>query len=144
MKRCNSCRTKAEAEADICPVCGIDQTRQRKDLTDEEKRIRRAARNIRFVAMLHLILAGILIMAMPELENRGAIAAIAMINLILAIGLIRFDYRAYKLAAVCYFGYGMVNVITVQLMQIPLVLLLLYVIGNKTAKAIFERRLPEA
>jgi len=93
--------------------------------------------------MLHLLLAGILIMAMPELEKRGAVAVIAIINLILAIGLIRFDYRAYKLAAVCYFGYGMVNVITVQLMQIPLVLLLLYVIGNKTAKAIFERRLPE-
>jgi len=143
MKRCNSCRTRAETVADICPVCGIDQTKRRKDLTDSEKRIRRAARNIRSVAMLHLILAGILIMAMPELAKRGAIAVIAVINLVLAIGLIRFDYRAYKMAAVCYFGYGMVNVITVQLVQIPLVLLLLYIIGNKTAKALFERRLPE-
>ncbi len=143
MKRCNSCRARAEATADICPVCGIDQTKARRDLTETEKRIRRAARNIRFVAMLHLLIAGIVIMMMPEFNGRFSIALIAIINLILAIGLIRFDYRAYKFAVVCYFGYGMVSVIAVQLVQLPLVLLLLYIIGNKTAKAIFERRLPE-
>ena len=143
MNRCKSCRTKADAEADICPVCGIDQHKDRKDLTVKEKRIRRAARNIRFVAMLHLILAGILIMRLPEEQQRVGIGVIALINAILAIGLIRFDLRAYKFAAVCYFGYGMVSVISVQLLHLPLILLLLFVVGNRTAKALFERRLPE-
>lgn len=143
MKRCKSCRTRAEAVADICPVCGIDQDKARKELTEEEKRIRRAALNIRFVAMLHLIGAGICIMVLPEVEHRFALGTVAVINFIIAIGLIRYDYRAYKLAVVCYFAIGMVNVISVNLMALPVILLLLYVVGNKTAKAIFERRYPE-
>ena len=144
MKQCKSCLGRAEAIADICPVCGIDQDKARKDLTKKEKRIRRAARNIRFVAMLHLIGGGICIMILPEVGMQVALAAFAIINLALAIGLIRYDYRAYKIAVVIYFALGIVNTITVNLFAIPVALLLLYVVGNRNAKAIFERQLPES
>ena len=45
---------------------------------------------------------------------------------------------------VVYFALGIVNTITVNLLAIPVALLLLYVVGNSNAKAIFERRLPES
>ncbi len=143
MKRCKSCRTLAEAPAGICPVCGLDQDKTHRELTAVEKRVRRAALNIRFVAMLHLILTGVLIMRLPESDQRFGLGVIAIINLILAIGLIRYDYRAYRFAVVCYFGFGIVQTIAVNLKWIPLALILIYVVGNRTAKAIFERRLPE-
>lgn len=143
MKQCKSCLTRAEALADICPVCGIDQDKLRKDLTKEEKHIRTAARSIRYAAMLHLIGGGICIMILPEVAMQIALAAFAIINLTLAVGLIRYDYRAYKAAVVFYFALGIVNTITVNLLAIPLALLLLYVVGNRRAKAVFERRLPE-
>jgi len=73
-----------------------------------------------------------------------ALAAFAIVHFALAIGLIRYDYRAYKVAVVIYFALGIVNTITVNLLAIPVALLLLYVVGNRNAKAIFERRLPES
>lgn len=144
MKQCRSCLTRAESIADICPVCGIDQDKLRKDLTKREHRTRRAARKIRCVAMLHLIGGGICIMILPEVGMQVALAAFAIINLVLAIGLIRYDYRAYKTAVVFYFTLGIVNTITVNLVAIPVILLLLYIVGNRHSKAIFERRLPES
>lgn len=143
MKKCRSCLAKAEATGGICRVCGIDQDKLRKDLTKREKQIHGAARNIRFLAMLHLIGGGICIMILPEIRMQAAVAAFAITNFALAIGLIHYDYRAYKVAVVLYFALGIVNTITVNLPAIPFVLLLLYVVGNRNAKAIFERRLPE-
>ena len=87
MKQCKSCLARAEAPADICPVCGIDQDKRHRDLTKEEKRIRTAARSIRCAAMLHLIGGGICIMILPEIRMQAALAAFAIINLALAIGL---------------------------------------------------------
>ena len=144
MKQCKSCLARAEAIADICPVCGIDQDKLRKDLTKREKRMRIAARMIRCAAMLHLIGGGLCIMILPEVRMQVALAVFAIINLALAIGLIRYDYRAYKVAVVIYFALGIVNTITVNLLAIPVALLLLYIVGNSNAKAIFERRLPES
>lgn len=144
MKQCRSCLARAEALTGMCPVCGINQDKRRKDLNKMDKRIRRAARNIRCVAMLHLIGGGTCIMLLPEVGMQMALAAFAIINFVLAIGLIHYDYRAYKIAVVAYFALGIVNIITVNLFAIPVVLLLLYVVGNRNAKAIFERRLPES
>jgi len=143
MKRCRSCRTPAEAPDGRCAVCGITPDKAPGDLTPEEKRIRRAAHNIRFLAMLHLILAGVLIMQLTESDQRFGLGVIAVINMVLAIGLIRYDYRAYRLAVVCYFGFGIVQTISVNLIWIPLALTMIYVIGNKTARDLFERRLRE-
>ena len=65
---------------------------------------------------------------------------LAAINLILAFGLSRYAFWAYRLATVYYFLIGIVNIISVQLPGILLLLTLLYLVGNGTAKAIFERR----
>jgi hypothetical protein len=83
-------------------------------------------------------------MALAEIRKPVVATVLLVVNLILAVGLVRYDFRAYRLAVVCYFGIGMVNVISVNLPAIPLILLLLYVIGNRTAKAVFERQLSEA
>jgi hypothetical protein len=136
--------TRAETDTGLCPVCGIDQDKARHDLSQTERRVRRAARSIRFAAMLHLILTGVLILQLPEAEQRFGLGVVAVINLILAIGLIHYDYRAYRFAVVCYFGFGIVQTIAVNLIGIPLALVLIYVVGNRTAKAIFERRASEA
>jgi len=95
------------------------------------------------VAMLHLLLAGILILMLPELPNPVAIVILSIINLILAIGLIRFTFGGYRTAVTVYFLVGIVFTITVQIPMIFVALLLLYFVGNGTAKAIFERRASE-
>ena len=106
------------------------------------------AHGIRGVALCHLIVAAMAIMMLPELPAPAAIAALAVINLFLAYGLARYSLVAYKAATVYYFLMGMVNVISIQrgaihLGGIAMALAALYFVGNGTAKAIFERRLPE-
>ena len=149
MKQCKSCLARAEALADICPVCGIDQEKRHRDLTKREKQIRTAARGIRLLAMSHLIIAAIAVLMMPEFPVPAAIAVLAVINCFLAYGLVRYSLAAYKAATVYYFLIGIVNVISIQrgivhLGGIALVLIALYLVGNGTSKAIFDRRLPES
>jgi hypothetical protein len=60
----------------------------------------------------------------------------------------RFGFGAYKAATIYYFFIGMVNVISIQqgienLAGILLALIGLYLVGNKTSKAIFDRRANE-
>lgn len=148
MNRCRSCRSWVMPETATCPVCGNDPDAAGKELSSTERRVRRAARGIRITAMFHLTGAGLGYAMLPKIAHPYATLVISTISLILAVGLIRFDYRAYKLAVVCYFAYGMVNVISIQygavhLAGIALALITIYLVGNKNAKAIFERRLPE-
>ena len=74
---------------------------------------------------------------------------LALINASIAFGLSRYSLWAYKGAVIYYFLIGMVNVISIQhgeihALGILMALVALYLVGNGTAKAIFERRLPEA
>lgn len=70
------------------------------------------------------------------------IAVLVVINATLAIGLSRYSLWAYRLAVTFYFLIGIVNVISVNLGGILVALIALYLVGNATAKALFERRLP--
>ena len=149
MTRCKSCLTKAEPLNGLCPVCGIDQNKKYGLLDPGEKKVRFHARSIRIVAMFHLLLAAMAILVMPEFSAPLAIAIFAVINASIAYGLVRYSLVAYKAATVYYFLIGMVNVLSIQqgsahLGGIALALVGLYLIGNGTSKAIFERRLPEA
>ncbi len=67
------------------------------------------------------------------------IVVLSAINLALAYGLSRYTFWAYKLATVFYFLIGIANIISVQLLAILITMILLYLVGNGTAKAIFER-----
>jgi hypothetical protein len=73
---------------------------------------------------------------------------LAFINFLLALGLARYGFGAYKAATIYYFFLGMVHVISIQhgvenLAGIALSLLGLYLVGNKTSKAIFDRNTAE-
>jgi hypothetical protein len=80
---------------------------------------------------------------LPEFHEPTALLVLTAINAILAIGLIRFAFWAYRLAIAVYFLLGIVFIISVAIPWALVVLLLLYLVGNGTAKAIFERRAHE-
>ncbi len=154
MTRCNSCFTKTSAKHSYCPVCGIVPNKKKADLSPAEKKVRYAARCILGVSVLHLIglvlCFYILFVVNPAARAGGKlvfsppiISTLAAFNLILAIGLSRYAFWAYKMATAYYFLLGIVNVISVQIPGILLVLILLYFVGNRTAKAIFERQGPQ-
>jgi hypothetical protein len=147
--RCRHCLTKAEPQNSICPVCGLVPGKRFRNLTHTEKRVWLHVRGIRVVAMCHLIGAIMGILMMPGFAVPFAIVMFSIINLLLAYGLIRYSLLAYKLATAYYFLVGMVMVISIQqgigpLLGILLALTALYLVGNRTAKAVFERRVPEA
>lgn len=141
MNRCKHCLAQAAPQADCCPICGIEQDKSKSSLTPDEKKVRYHARTIRIIAMLHLIGAAVGVMVALSYTNLAMAAGVlVLINLALAIGLSRFAFWAYRLATVYYFLIGMVNVVSVNIPGILVILILLYGIGNGTAKGIFERR----
>jgi hypothetical protein len=143
MKHCRQCLASEEQSGGLCPVCGIRQDKPRGDLSPDEKKVRRHARAIRIVAMLHLVGVGLgALIPFYYPVPIVAVAVLIIINLIMAVGLSRYAFWAYKMATVYYFLVGMVNVISVDIQGVLMILILLYAIGNGTAKAIFERRLP--
>lgn len=148
MPRCKHCLTKAEPENGLCRVCGIVQDKNKAALSPEEKKVRFYARGIRAAAMFHLIGSGAGIIMVTTGMAPAMLLLLAFINLLLALGLDRFAMEAYKSATIYYFFIGMVNVISIQhgvenLAGIVLALVGLYLIGNKTSKAIFDRRAKE-
>ena len=143
MKYCRHCLANEVPIDGLCPVCGIRQDKTKGGLTPEEKKIRRHARAIRIVAMLHLIGAGLgILIPFYYPVPIAAVTVLVLISLVLAAGLSRYALWAYKMATVYYFLIGMVNVISVDIPGVLMILILLYAVGNGTAKAIFERRLP--
>lgn len=141
MNRCRHCLTKAEPKSGHCPVCGIQRDKRKRELLPDEKLVRNRARALRGVAMLHLIGVGVgLIVPFYYPVPIFAALTLAVINLTLAIGLSRYAFWAYRMATVYYFLIGMVNIVSVNLPGILMILILLYFVGNGTAKAIFERR----
>ena len=148
MTRCKHCRTKAEPRNGRCPACGIVPDKPKADLSPAERKVRFHARGIRLAAMFHLVGAGAGLIIAPFFPAPLAMAVLVCVNLLLAFGLARYSLIAYKAATVYYFLIGMVNVISIQhgvihLGGIAMALLGLYLVGNGTAKAVFERRLPE-
>ena len=145
MIRCRHCLAKAEPRNGRCSLCGILHEQKGRTLSPDEKKVRFHARCIRVVAMFHLLAAALSLLLMPDFPSPTAFAVLIAVNLFLAFGLARYSLIAYKAATSYYFLIGMVNVISIQqgiehLAGIALVLIALYLVGNSTAKAIFERR----
>jgi hypothetical protein len=148
MTQCKYCRAAAPLRNGRCTVCGISADKTPAALSPAEKKVRFHARAIRLVAMLHLITAGAALLLMSGFPEKIPLLILAGINAGLAIGLSRFSLWAYKGTTVFYFFMGMVGVISIQkgavyLGWIILSLVGLYLIGNGTSKAIFDRNLPE-
>ncbi len=142
MNRCRHCLAKAEPRDGRCPVCGIAGDKAVRELSPVERRVRLHARAIRVLAMAHLVGAAYLLMLLPVFPSPAALAVLAAINAALAFGLASYSFWFYRAATVVYFLAGMVNVVSVNLLEIFLVLVALYVVGNRNAKALFERRGP--
>jgi hypothetical protein len=145
MKRCKHCKAKAEFVNNRCPCCGIEEGKNATDLTKAEKKSRFHAHGIRLVALTHIFAAAIILFQMPEFPNPAVIAVLVVVNFVLAYGLMRYSFVAYKAAVVYYFVIGMVNTVSIQrgpehLGGLLLCLLALYLVGNRNSKAIFERR----
>jgi hypothetical protein len=148
MNRCKQCYSKAETRNELCSVCGIDPEKKKDELSAEEKKARFHAHGILLVAVCHLIGAVCGLILAFQFPSPAPMFLLAAINVALGLGLARYSLWAYKGATVYYFLIGMVNVISIQqgpvhLAGIALALIALYLIGNGTSKAIFERRLPE-
>ncbi|WP_372808905.1 hypothetical protein [Pontiella sp.] len=146
MMRCKHCWTKADPQNGQCPVCGIVPDKPNGDLSAAEKKAQRYARAILLLAGLHALGALAVLVAfinMPGSILGRACALLAAISATLAVGFLRYALWAYRLAVVLYFLLGMVNVISINLGGILVSLIALYLVGNGTSKAIFERRLPE-
>lgn len=148
MKRCRHCLSKAEIRNGLCSVCGIDPGKKGTELSAGEKKVRFHARAILVVAICHLIGAVCGLILASQFPSPAPMIILAAINIALSLGLFRYSLWAYKGATVYYFLIGMVNVISIQagpihLAGIALALLALYLVGNGTSKAIFERSLPE-
>ncbi|MDF7801404.1 hypothetical protein P4C99_18145 [Pontiellaceae bacterium B1224] len=146
--RCRQCYSKAEIRNGLCSVCGIDPGKKRSELSAEEKKARFHARGILLVALCHWIGAVCGLILASHFPSPVPMIMLAAINIALGLGLARYSLWAYKGATVYYFLIGMVNVISIQagpihLAGIALALIALYLVGNGTSKAIFERRLPE-
>jgi hypothetical protein len=151
MKRCHSCLTKAEPEHGKCPVCGIGPDAKKAELSPDEKRVRYFARCILGVAAIHLIGLALCLYVLLVLNPKAAatggfvftpsiLITLSLINLALVFGLARYAFWAYRLATVYYFLLGIANIVSVQIVGILVMLILLYFVGNSTAKSIFERR----
>ncbi len=151
MKRCKSCLTKTKNKTGVCPVCGTDQDKKKNALSPAEAKVRRSARNIRGVAQFHLVLSmvgmGSLLIARaweqlpdPFVVQMSILVFCYCILMITAFGLVQYRYWAYKISTTFYFLIGIVFTISVQIPGILIILTLLYLIGNGTAKALFERR----
>ncbi|MDF7806509.1 hypothetical protein P4E94_03600 [Pontiellaceae bacterium B12219] len=148
MNRCRHCLGKAELRNGHCSVCGIDPEKTPSELSGEEKKARFHARGILLVAAGHFIGTVCGLILAFQFPSPAPMLLLAGINLALGLGLARYSLWAYKGATVYYFLIGMVNVISIQqgpvhLAGIALALIALYLVGNGTSKAIFERRLPE-
>ena len=145
MTRCKHCKAKIELIDNRCPYCGIEDGKNRRDLTKAEKKARFHAHGIRMVAMAHIFFAGVILFQMPELPSPALVGLLVVINFALAYGLLRYSFFAYRAATVYYFMIGMVNTVSIQrgpehLGGLLLCLLGLYLVGNRNSKAIFERR----
>jgi len=152
MKRCKSCLTKSEAENGLCPVCGIQPDKKKSGLSPDEKKVRHFARCILGVAGLHVVGLGLCLYVLFVLNPKAAtengfvfppalLSILSFLNLVLAYGLSRYAFWAYRVATAYYFLLGITNIISVQIPGVLLMLILLYFVGNGTAKAIFERRI---
>ncbi|MDZ8118027.1 hypothetical protein [Pontiella agarivorans] len=148
MTHCKHCKAKTEFIDNRCPYCGIEANKSRSNLTQDEKKARLHAHSIRLVAFAHFFAAGIILLQMSELPSPAVVAVLVIVNCALGYGLLRFSLMAYRAAVVYYFMFGMVNVVSIQrgpehLSGLLICLFALYLVGNRNAKAIFERRPPE-
>ena len=138
----HSARTKSKGR---CPISKIDLDKKFSERTQKERRIRFHFHAVRFVALIHLLIAIGIPIYMQGYLPMLALIMFVIINLSIAYLIHGFSLLGYRIAVVYYFLFGMVSTLTIQrgngeqLIGIILALLALYLIGNQISKSMFDR-----
>ena len=138
----HSARTKSKGR---CPISKINLDKKFSERTQKERRIRFHFHAVRFVALIHLLIAIGIPIYMQGYLPMLALIMFVIINLSIAYLIHGFSLLGYRIAVVYYFLFGMVSTLTIQrgngeqLIGIILALLALYLIGNQISKSMFDR-----
>ena len=138
----HSVKTKSKGR---CPISKINLDKKFSELTQKERRIRFHFHAVRFVALIHLLIAIGIPIYMQGYLPVLALIMFVIINLSIAYLIHGFSLLGYRIAVVYYFLFGMVSTLTIQrgngeqLIGIILALLALYLIGNQISKSMFDR-----
>ena len=138
----HSVKTKSKGR---CPISKINLDKKFSERTQKERRIRFHFHAVRFVALIHLLIAIGIPIYMQSYLPMLALIMFVIINLSIAYLIHGFSLLGYRIAVVYYFLFGMVSTLTIQrgngeqLIGIILALLALYLIGNQISKSMFDR-----
>ena len=138
----HSVKTKSKGR---CPISKINLDKKFSERTPKERRIRFHFHAVRFVALIHLLIAIGIPIYMQGYLPMLALIMFVIINLSIAYLIHGFSLLGYRIAVVYYFLFGMVSTLTIQrgngeqLIGIILALLALYLIGNQISKSMFDR-----
>ena len=138
----HSVKTKSKG---LCPISKINLDKKFSDRTQKERRIRFHFHAVRFVALIHLLIAIGIPIYMQGYLPLLALIMFVIINLSIAYLIHGFSLLGYRIAVVYYFLFGMVSTLTIQrgngeqLIGIILALLALYLFGNQISKSMFDR-----
>ena len=144
--KCITCLYESELENNICPVCKTDKMKNKKDLTKEEKKRRKACRGIRALGRLEILFSAfcILFLLMPYFNKDNLFtipfAVAAIFSFIEGLGLLLYKGWSFYLGIViCLF----VIFTCVSMVFLPgalLPLMLVYYICNKRAMDVLLRK----
>ena len=138
----HSVKTKRKGR---CPISKINLDKKFSERTQKERRIRFHFHAVRFIALIHLLIAIGIPIYMQGYLPMLALIMFVIINLSIAYLIHGFSLLGYRIAVVYYFLFGMVSTLTIQrgngeqLIGIILALLALYLIGNQISKSMFDR-----
>ena len=137
----HSVKTKSKGR---CPISKINLDKKFSERTCKERRIRFHFHAVRFVALIHLLIAIGIPIYMQGYLPMLALIMFVIINLSIAYLIHGFSLPVTELQ-LCTTFFGMVSTLTIQrgngeqLIGIILALLALYLIGNQISKSMFDR-----
>lgn len=155
MQKCKFCFSLSEEGENVCPVCGIEKTKSKEDLTKQEKRKRYFCKAIRVVGFLQmivgilLIFGGILLLitsiSSQQFIESKIISLIFIIfygifSFILGFYLTKYKRWIFYAALIFYSIQILLNIIVKNPYRVVITILFLYYIANPTSREIFLRK----
>jgi hypothetical protein len=154
MKKCKFCfATDPESES-ACGICKIDFSKQKQELSPEEKKRAYYCRAMRIVGFLSMIggiflfIGSLLLLFSPAKQSKVASPIIAPLTLVLSILYLIFGYSLRRFKKWCFYGsigiYGssiLMNLLSFNIMAVLINILFLSYIVNSTSKKILYRNL---
>jgi len=137
VKKCKYCYNALSEQSPVCSVCKVDSTKNKKELTKEEKKVIYYCRALRITGFLSAI-GGII----------GILASIVIANLLFAILYLIFGISLRKFKKWCYVGGVLIYMTSIVLAILTknfngsiFTILFLSYVGSSTSKKILYRQL---